>query len=61
MVGTSKDYARADHVHQMSALNAVKPPPGAGEYFIVAAGILNKWRLWNAAGSCAILQSGPVG
>jgi len=41
-IGVSADYARADHVHPMPPLNAVEHPPGpkAGEYFIMAAGIL---------------------
>jgi hypothetical protein len=43
VVGVSALYARADHVHPMPTgpKDVVEHPPGAGDYFIVAAGILN--------------------
>ncbi len=41
--GASLEYARADHVHPLSAIPAgdfVEHPPGLPRYFIVAAGII---------------------
>jgi hypothetical protein len=56
-VGTSTDYARADHVHSMPPNQFVEHPANVGRYEIVAAGM---FQVKSVNGQISVAPLGPV-